>query len=111
MTPAISWNIEGEFFLGYRKYIRATGLLILASTVPLGYLVLLLVLPLFFFSSSDNRYWQKLGDETQHLYVVSPMNLLILLGVLVEPRLSRFDQSCSIGYIPGYCTILQYPEM
>ena len=43
MTPAIPWNIEEVFVLGCRKYVRATGLEILASTVPLGYLVLLLL--------------------------------------------------------------------
>ena len=43
--------------------------------------------------------------------MVSPTNLLILLGVLAEPGLSRFDQSRGIGCVPGYYTILQYPEM
>jgi hypothetical protein len=43
----LEYTVEEEFFFDCGKYVRATGL-ILASTVPLGYLVLLLLLPLFF---------------------------------------------------------------
>ena len=39
------------------------------------------------------------------------VDTVILLGVLAEPRLSRFDQSRSVGCVPGYYTILQYPEI